>query len=574
MALRRQSPPETRFADLTADQSPVLSFCHLGFLPTGRKRILVRGTVAEGERVTLLTPDGKSQALNFSPGASYDLGAANIADFSELNTEGLYRATFRGVQSFPIPVAPNVWQQALGTLASYQGQQRCGTVTNRAGRPTCHLDDSKRRDTGDRVDTVGGWHDAGDLRKWVDATLMDLLGLLAILRNAKTFPSTGALSKSALLAEARYGNTYFLKMQDSDGLVWADVAGGVNGDNSDNHWTDNVPGTTDDRWINVEKRSGVQAMYVFAQALMSEAFQDSDTPYAGRCMDAAVRCWTASRRTSANTLDLAWWVMASTEMYRMTGSDGYRDELVRLAEQVRAAQFASTPNAQVSLRGYFPMWPGNLQPLRDPVHSALPAYALLRASSVIAAGANGNADLSARWSAATQLYLDGYVLPLAAKSAYSIVPYGLFWQAPTGELYRPLGGDYTYRFFMPTKDRSRAWAGLNSHLLSHALLLTEAASKFGDSRYRDLAFAQLEWVFGANPFSSSLVTGLGSRQPTPFSPFVGAITGGIVNGICGDDQDRPILDSQTASDWHCNEYWSPQVGYCQWMLSLIAGEAV
>ena len=109
------------------------------------------------------------------------------------------------------------------------------------------MDDARRRDNGERVDTVGGWHDAGDLRKWVDATLMDLFGLLSILRNLSTFPSSGALSKPALLAEVKYGNAYFLKMQDADGLVWADVAGGINGDNSDNHWTDNVAGTADDR---------------------------------------------------------------------------------------------------------------------------------------------------------------------------------------------------------------------------------------------------------------------------------------------------------------------------------------
>lgn len=516
-------------------------------------------------------PDGKSRALAFSSGAGYDLGTASVADFSDATVEGTYRATFRNEQSLSFPIASDVWQQALTVLAGYQGQQRCGAVTNRLGRPTCHLDDARRRDTGERVDTVGGWHDAGDLRKWVDATLMDLFGLLAILRNLKAFPQTGALSKSALLAEARYGNTYFLKVQDTDGLVWADVAGGVNGDNSDNHWTDNISGTADDRWINVDKRTGVQAMFVMAQALMSEAFQDSDSAYASRCMDAAARCWTASKRNGNNTVDLAWWLMAATEIYRISGKDGYRIELIRLAEQLTNAQFAISPNPQLALRGFFPMWPGNLQPMRDPVHSALPAYALLRASGAISSGVNPDVDLGTRWGSAARLYLDGYVLPMCAKSAYSIVPFGLFWQSPANELYRAVGGGYTYRFFMPTKDTTRSWAGLNSHLLSHSLLLLEAGTKFGDTRYRDLAFSQLEWVFGANPFASSLATGLGSRQPTPFSPFVGSITGGIMNGICGDDQDRPILDSASATDWHCNEYWSPHVGYCQWILSLLAG---
>ncbi|MFL6415996.1 MAG: glycoside hydrolase family 9 protein, partial [Bryobacteraceae bacterium] len=213
MAYRNQSEPETRFSQLTADRSPVLGVCHLGFLPNARKRIIVRGTVASDENVTLLTPDGKTQTVNFLPAAAYDLGPGSIADFSDVVVPGAYRASFRAEQSAPFVIGADVWQQALNVLATYQGQQRCGTATNRASRPTCHLDDARRRDNGDRADTVGGWHDAGDLRKWVDATLMDLFGLIAILRNLSLFPSSGALSKAALLAEVKYGNNYFLKMQ-------------------------------------------------------------------------------------------------------------------------------------------------------------------------------------------------------------------------------------------------------------------------------------------------------------------------------------------------------------------------
>lgn len=571
MAFRKQSEPETRFDQLTADQSPILGVCHLGFLPNARKRIIVRGAVLNGETITLVTPGGKSRALNFSPDVAHDLGRGCVADFSDVTQQGIYQATFRNQQSTPFTISPNVWQQALAVLAGYQGQQRCGPVTNRSNRPTCHLDDARRRDNGDRVDTAGGWHDAGDLRKWVDATLMDLFGLLSILRNLSSFPSSGSLSKAALLAEVKYGNAYFLKMQDTDGLVWADVAGGFHGDNSDNHWTDNAAGTADDRWINIDKKPAIQAMFIMAEALVSEVFATSDSTYSARCMNAAARCWSASNKTGPNTLDLAWWVMAATEMYRITGKDMYRDELIRLAGQVAALQFTSPPNAQMGLRGFFPMWPGNVQPLRDPVHSALPAYCLLRASNVVS---GASSLLSTRWAAAAKLYLDGYVVPMTVKSAYSVVPYGLFLRSSTADLYRPLGGGYTYRFFMPVKDRSRLWAGLNSHLLGHALLLLEAGSQFGESHYSDLALSQLEWVFGANPFAASLVTGLGARQPVPFSPFVGPITGGVMNGICGDDQDRPILDSQMASDWHSNEYWSPHVGYCQWLLSSLAGGAV
>ena len=94
----------------------------------------------------------------------------------------------------------------------------------------------------------------------------------------------------------RWGNRYFLKMQDTDGLVWADVAGGVNGDNSDNHWTDNRAGTADDRYLNPAKRGRNQAMFITVQAMAAQAFKASDATYAKQCLTAAQRCWTASKR--------------------------------------------------------------------------------------------------------------------------------------------------------------------------------------------------------------------------------------------------------------------------------------
>ena len=110
--------------------------------------------------------------------------------------------------------------------------------------PVCHLDDARRRN-GLHVDTTGGWHDAGDLRKWMSATMMNAFGLLAFGPPSRS--RLGWLAPgSRLEEELRWGNRYFLKMQNPDGLVWADVAGGVNGDNSDNHWTDNAIGTADD----------------------------------------------------------------------------------------------------------------------------------------------------------------------------------------------------------------------------------------------------------------------------------------------------------------------------------------
>jgi hypothetical protein len=53
---------------------------------------------------------------------------------------------------------------ALGTLRL----QRCGMAVP-GYHPACLLDDARGPD-GNQVDVVGGWHDAGDLRKIVPTT--------------------------------------------------------------------------------------------------------------------------------------------------------------------------------------------------------------------------------------------------------------------------------------------------------------------------------------------------------------------------------------------------------------------
>ena len=66
------------------------------------------------------------------------------------------------------------------------------------------------------------------------------------------------------------------------------------------------------------------------------------------------------------------------------------------------------------------------------------------------------------------------------------------------------------------------WLGMTSHLECYALLLAEGRrSRSAATQYRDLAYRQLEWMMGANPFGACLMTGEGMRNPYPHSRFVG-----------------------------------------------------
>jgi hypothetical protein len=96
-----------------------------------------------------------------------------------------------------------------------------------------------------------------------------------------------------------------------------------------------------------------------------------------------------------------------------------------------------------------------------------------------------------------------------------------------------------------------------------------AATAFGKRDYRDLAYRQLEWVLGANPFGASLMTGEGIRHPYPHSRYVGLLDGGILNGIAGNTEDAPVLDTENGYDWRTTEYWSPHNAWYLWSHSVL-----
>lgn len=559
--------------------APRIGCNHLGFLPRGPKLAVVRaaaGSQPPSGGFTIWDVGSWRPVFHgeMRPIAS-DFGPAAGADFSAFERPGMYQIQLGGgprgesaERSVPFFLADDVWRRTLPAMFGYFRYQRCGVAVPGV-HPVCHLDDARRRDNGQHVDTVGGWHDAGDLRKWMSTTQLNALALLQ-LRRLLPAPQPGDPSIAAIQEEFRHGNVYFLKMQDADGKIWHDVAGGVNGDNSDNHWTDNIIGTADDRYLNTHKTSLIAALFTTVEAMAAQEFQASDPAYARQILAAAGRAWASFPRHSGNTAALAWWVLAAIELSRATGRPEYSNAAARLGERLLARQ----ATAGGAVQGYWRGGPApDAAPFVDIRFSAIPALALLELHGAYPAHAR-----RAAWLAAGRAYLDECVLPLAGRNAYGIVPTGLYARPESPETYRPLGGGLSYRYFLPVR-KQFFWQGANCHLAAHAMLLARYAAALDPAEaataaaYRHLAHRQLEWIAGANPFGASQITGLGLRQPFPHSRFVGLIPGGIMNGIAGDAADQPVLDRELRLDWRTCEYWSPHVAYFLWAVAALSAAA-
>ena len=60
----------------------------------------------------------------------------------------------------------------------------------------------------------------------------------------------------------------------------------MNGDNSDNHWTDNIIGTADDRYVDTQKNESESAIFVTLEALAAQIvanFINSSHPEREHC---------------------------------------------------------------------------------------------------------------------------------------------------------------------------------------------------------------------------------------------------------------------------------------------------
>lgn len=176
-----------------------------------------------------------------------------------------YTLVVNDVSSPPFAVAANVWDGYKDEMTAFYRIQRASVATSSVYPPgyssvapsakvfhgAGHLDDAASADRTAHHDLTGGWYDAGDYGKyggnqWVAGEIA-----LAYLRNAQAASvrfDNDANGVPDLIDEARFGAEYLLKMAAVEGGAMYDVRGNGTFAPPETQ-TDNVPGTADDRTI-------------------------------------------------------------------------------------------------------------------------------------------------------------------------------------------------------------------------------------------------------------------------------------------------------------------------------------
>jgi len=494
-----------------------------------------------------------------------DFGAYTVGDFSFVLQPGTYFIEAGRERSQPFRVAPDVYDDALQKIVSYFTLQRCGNTKLGWRGIACHTDDGIRGDNKKYQDVEGGWHDACDLRKWVAPTLFGLLGL-ARLKETLTL----AWDQGKIEDELRWGNRYFLKMQESDGYIMGHCGGDYFAHADNNRWTDNTSDGKDDRMIDTRPADTVtQWLFILSEAMLTRLLKDTDPDYARACMEAAQRCmnWVLKENATRSAGELGAAIAALVEIYRTVNEPRLLELIIRYADTLIALQVTRPEDSGSSIYGFF--WnrretaqsPDALEPHKSIWQGCWPFLGLVDLYAFYP-----NHPKSDLWANAIKLYCDNYLKPMTERNTFGIVPYGLYRKDPGGN--RNLGR-FWYRWFM---EANPDWyVGINSNLAATGMALAKAARVMRQPKWAAIAQRQLDWILGVNPFNASTVVGIGFNNPqhmfgSEYYPPTPYLPGAVMNGISGDAKDVPQL---RPGSWHECEYWTPMVAFTMGLIAEI-----
>jgi len=463
-------------------------------------------------------------------------------DFSGFNRAGEYelraRVGEREAGSVRVFIGPaRMARETLALAASFYYYQRCGVEVPGWHGP-CHMDDARLPD-GSHLDAVGGWHDAGDYNKYNGYTPLSVFALARAARAALRSTSSDLLRRWPLTPapppreEAAWGGAWMAKMQDAKtGFLRGDVFSGYGWWGPPENETDNRPGNDDDRPVRGEPSAGHQAgvaMLAFAALAAVRPGEQQWIECAQRLDDAAAGAeLPVMQQAAAMLAHLDWPHAPETRV----------EKAQRLARDVLAGQRGdgSFDDPAIVDEGF--------------AAAALAEFALRRPED-----------------------------PLAAEIAAALVKYLELGVARSNNPFRILRWD-ARNIFYPYPESQAWYVGQNSAYLSQAWALLLAAKVFDRSPdqstrisaapARELAWAQINWVLGCNPFGVCMLEGAGWFNPPRYHHRYdsipeherGAVPGAVCNGIVrqSPERDAPRFDL-VGNDYQSNEPWLPHNAY-------------
>jgi len=155
-------------------------------------------------------------------------------NFSELTENGTYRIEAGTAVSTDFRISDDIYNGTADFLLNYMRQQRCGF--NPWLKDSCHTHDGYviygGKDDSMHIDATGGWHDAADYLQYVATSANATYQMLyAFSENPSSFGDNflanglpGQDSIPDVLNESRWGLDWLLKMNPAPGIMYNQIA--------------------------------------------------------------------------------------------------------------------------------------------------------------------------------------------------------------------------------------------------------------------------------------------------------------------------------------------------------------
>ncbi len=439
--------------------------------------------------------------------------------FTELKKSGIYRIVAGNAISPDFRIADDVYDGTADFLLNYMRQQRCGY--NPYVKDSCHTDDGYeiygRSADSAHIDVKGGWHDAADYLQYVATSANATYQMLfAYSENPTSFGDKylsnglpGADGMPDVLNEIKWGLDWLIKMNPEPGVMYNQIADdrdhiGFRFPNSDSakygkgrerpvyFCTGELQGLFKykNRTTGIASTAG---KFASAFAKGAEVYKSVDTEFSKLLMTKAIAAFNYGLKnpgvcqTAPGTAPYFYeednWVddmeLAAIELYKQTRESKYLDFAIEFGRKELVTPWIGSDTA----RHY--QW----YPFVNMGHPAIAREQKIRNEIEFAGYMKKGLDLT----------------ELKAKNNPFHIGIPFIWCSNN----------------------------LITAIITQAHLYSEIT---GDNSFAELEAAHRDWLFGCNPWGTSMIVGLPENGDFPFyshSSYVikgGQVPGGLVDG--------------------------------------------
>ncbi|MFC2125263.1 glycoside hydrolase family 9 protein [Bacteroidota bacterium] len=546
-----------------------IAFNHVGYRPAQTKTAIASDlTVSEFQLIDVLS--GNEVFTNSIKPISNDRGKFQVLDFSNFHTQGKYIIQAGDIKTRPFIISDTLWKQPLLKAMNFYYCERCGFDIPGI-HPVCHKDWQGIHNDKTKI-INGGWHDAGDLSQ---ATYRTITGIYAMLEfiNQLDPRDTDAAMKELIVEEALWGLDWLLKTRFGDGfrINWSKMR----------MYTDGIIGNDDDVVTPAGNIPWENFLAAGTEAFAYRVFKDKKPELAKEFLQAAEEDWEAAAKSQSDweTLErpgfftsfragntyvtVSWGIISSLHLHKATGEKKYSDRAIeygRLLMRLQEQLFLDG----IPITGYF--YTGTeKKSICNYSHGAYEEASLLALKGLCETFLDHEDWIN--WYGAITLHSEYFIKRGAEYTApYYMIPASVYRRSEILNIPDTVarqemlsqfldGTRFTDEYYLHCFP---VWIGRGYHggtgvQLSETMALTAAMQVRNDPAGEDLASKQLQWIFGGNPFSQSLMYGEGYDFAPLYGPNPGDIVGAIPVGMDCMHNDEPYWDGTNI--WTYKEIW-------------------